>query len=235
MPPGIRVRLVCFLIAAVASNVILQAEPLRPFSTFGYVGDFAGVLDPASVESLDELCYRLEHWTGTELDVITVQSLGDSSQTYALRVFNEQNESAGSGKRRILILFGSQERKFTIIAGPEEQPILSGKVQQYQREAVPYLRRHQDGTAIALMTRRIAEEVAADARVGLKEVNDQAPLGEWAPVAQPYDVLTRTLRAMIVLWLVVIVVVVFMKTFRRKRPAKPALTLLEIGNEPCKT
>jgi uncharacterized membrane protein YgcG len=102
----VRVRLLCVLIAAAASNVILQAEPLRPFSPHGYVGDFANVLDAASAESLDELCYRLEHWTGTQLNVLTVQSLGgDSSRTYAFRVFNAQSEVPESGKRRIVISF----------------------------------------------------------------------------------------------------------------------------------
>jgi len=230
MLPDVPIRIVCVLIAALASNVILQAEPLRPFSPHGYVGDFAKVLDPASAESLDELCYRLEHWTGKQLNVITVQSLGgDSSRTYAFRVFNAQSEFPESGNRRIVILFGAQEGKFAVIAGGEARPMLSGKVRQYQREALPYLRRHQNGPALALMTRRIAEDIAADAQVGLKEVNDDLPLGTWSPVAQPYDVLTESLRAVLVLWLIVIVGIVLVRKLRNRGPAKPALTLLEIG------
>jgi uncharacterized membrane protein YgcG len=232
---GVQVRLLCVLIAAVASNVILRAEPLRQISTHGYISDFANVLDPGSAESLDELCYRLEHWTGTPLDAITVPSLGGgSSREYALRVFNEQSEFPESANRRIVILFGAKERKFTIIAAPEVQAILSGKVRQYRREVVPYLRRHQDGAALAHMTRRIAEDVALDAQVGLKEVNDDIPLGEWAPVAQPYDVFTRSLRVMIVLWSLVIVARFLVKRLRGRRPAKPALTFVVIENEPLK-
>ena len=235
MLPDVRIRLLCVLIAALASNVILQAEPLRPFSPHGYLGDFANVLDPASAESLDELCYRLEHWTGTQLNVITVQSLGgDSSRTYAFRVFNAQSEVPESGKRRIVILFGSQEGKLTIIAGGEVRPILSGKVRRYQREVLPYLRRHQYGPALALMTRRIAEDIAADAQVELKEVNDNLPLGTLKPIAQPYDELTESLRAVVVLWLIVIVGIVLVKKLRRRAPAKQALTLLEIRNEICR-
>jgi len=231
----VRVRLLCVLIAAAASNVILQAEPLPPFSPHGYVSDFANVLDPASAESLDELCYRLEHWTGTQLNVRTVQSLGgDSSRTYAFRVFNAQSEVPESGKRRIVILFGSQEGKLTIIAGGEVRPILSGEVRRYQREVLPYLRRHQYGPALALMTRRIAEDIAADAQVELKEVNDDLPLGTLKPIAQPYDELTESLRAVVVLWLIVIVGIVLVKKLRRRAPAKQALTLLEIRNEICR-
>ena len=233
MLPDVRVRLLIVLIAAVASNVILQAEPLGPFSSRGYVGDFANVLDPASAESLDDLCWRLDYWTGTQLNAITVQSLGrDSSQTYALKVFsalNAQSEVPESGKRRIVILFGAQEGKFTIIAGGEVRPILAGKVRRYQHQVLPYLRTHQYGPALALMTRRIAEDIAADSQVGLKEVKHEAPLGTWSPVAQPYDVLTESLRAMVVLWLIVIVGIVLVKKLRRRRPAKPALTFLKIG------
>src|SRR5215472_18209254 len=184
MLPDVRIRLLCVLIAAMASNMILQAEPLRPFSPHGYLGDFANVLDPASAESLDELCYRLEHWTGTQLNLITVQSLGgDLSRSYALSVFNAQSQVPDSGKRRIVILFRSQEGKFTIIAGGEVRPILSGKVRRYQHQVLPYLRTHQYGPALALMTRRIAEDIAADSQVGLKEVKHEAPLGTWSPVA----------------------------------------------------
>jgi hypothetical protein len=99
---------------------------------------------------------------------------------------------------------------------------------------VPYLRRHQDGAALAHVTRRIAEDIALDAQVGLKEVNNDIPLGEWAPVAQPYDVFTRSLRVMIVLWSLVIVAILLVKRLRRRRPANPALTFLVIGKEPCK-
>ena len=234
MRQGVRVRLLYVLIA-VASNLTLQAEPLRQVSTHGYVSDFANVLDPASAESLDDLCNRLEYWTGTELNAVTVQSLGGvSSQNYALGVFKTRNFPQ-NGKRRIIILFGAQERRLTIIAGGEVRPILSGKVPQYQREVLPYLKRHQDAAAIALMTRRIAEDIAADAQVALKEVNAQAPLGEWSPAAQPYDVLTRSLRVMIVLWFVVIAVIVLMKRLRRRRPAKQtALTFVVIGHQPAK-
>jgi uncharacterized membrane protein YgcG len=237
MPQGVRIRLLCVAFAALAPTLILQAEPLRQVSTHGYVSDFANVLDSASAESLDELCYRLEHWTGTPLNAITVPSLGgDSSQTYALRVFNEHSEFPESGKRRIVILFGAQERRFTIVAGAEVRPILSGKVQQYQREVIPYLRRHQDGPAIALMTRQIAEDIAADAQVGLKEVTDDRGLvGTWAPVAQPYNVLIEICRAVIALWVVATFIVIVLKTVRRRRPAGPALTLLQVGNGPQTT
>jgi hypothetical protein len=84
------------------------------------------------------------------------------------------------------------------------------------------------------MTRRIAGDIAADAQVELKEVNDDLPLGTWKPLAQPYDELTESLRAAAVLWLIVIVGIVLVKKLRRRGSAKPALTLLEIGNEPCR-
>lgn len=237
MLQGVRVRLLSVLIVAIASNLTLRAEPFRPFSTHGYISDFANVLDSASADSLDDLCYRLDYWTDTQLNAVTVPSIGgNSSQNFALRVFNGQNEFLVPGKRRIVILFGAQERKITIIAGAEVRPVLSGKVRQYQREVLPYLQRHQDGQAIAFLTNRIAEDIAADAQVGLKEVYsyDYKALGGWAPVAQPYDVLVRSLRVMIVLWLVVLVAIMFVKRVRRRRPAKPELTFLVIPNEPLK-
>jgi uncharacterized membrane protein YgcG len=235
MLQAVRVRLLWVLVAAAALSLNLQAEPLRQISPHGYVSDFANVLDPASMESLDELCYRLEHWTGTPLNAVTVPSLGgDSSQTFALKVFNEQSEFPGSPSRRIVILFGAKERKFTIIAAAEVRPILSGKVRQYQREVARYLRQHQDGAAIALLTRRIAEDIALEAQVGLKEVNDYVPLGDWAPVAQPDQVFKESLGAMAALWSVVIAAIFLVKRLRRGRPAKPALAFVVIGNEPAK-
>jgi uncharacterized membrane protein YgcG len=233
---GVRARLLCALIVAAVSNQILHAEPLRQISARGYVSDLANLLDPASMDSIDELCYRLDYWANTQLNTITVPSLGeDLSQPYALQLFKGlSSESPESGKRRIVILFASRERKFTIIAGGEVRPLLSGRVRRYQREVDPYLKGHQDGAAIALMAKRIAEDIAADAEVGLKEVNSEAPFRNWSPVAQPYDVLTKSLRAMFILWLVAVVVIILMKTLRHRRPAKSELTLLVVGNEPRK-
>lgn len=237
MLQAVRVRLLCVLVAAVASSLTLRAEPLRQISTHGYISDFANLLDPASAESLDEVCYRLEYWTGTPLNAITVPSLGgDLSRDYALKVFKEQSEFPESAHRRIVVLFGAKERKFTIIATPEVQAILSGRVRQYRREMVPYLRRHQDGAALAHVTRRIAGDIALDAQVGLKEVrgDDYRALDEWNPVAQPDYVFKECLGAMAVLWSVVIGAIFLVKRFRRGRPKKPALTFLVIENEPLK-
>src|SRR5262245_23161372 len=158
------------LLAALASPCLLNGEPTAQLISRGYVSDFANVLDSNSAKSIDELCYRLEHWTGAQINVVTVHSLdGAAVENYTVSLFNQWREDPYSDLG-VLILFAAQEQRYSIVITPRLQPILSGKVGKYEQEAIPYLNHQQYGPAMTLITRRVAEAIAADAQVGMRAV-----------------------------------------------------------------
>lgn len=217
-----RISRLSVLLMTVASYGLLRAQTqqLSP----RYVRDLANVLDPASKESIDELSYRLEHWTGAQMDIVTVRSLGpNTSRKSALNLFDESDRYPVRGNDRLVVLFVLNNDRFIIVAGPRLQSILSHRIRAYEKETHPYLEHHQYASAIALLAERIAEAIANDAHVGLRPVNDSAPLGTWAPVAQPHDVLVRCLGIMVLFWTITIPLLLIARAIRARHPRTRAL------------
>jgi len=136
----------------------------EPTSSFSYIRDSANVLDPASLESIDDLTYCLENWTGAHIDIFTVRSLpGTSSRKAALSLFGELHNYPAADNERLLIVFVLKENRFVVVSGTRLQSILSQKINIYKKEATPLLRQHHYASAIALLTQRIADAIASDA------------------------------------------------------------------------
>jgi len=82
------------------------------------VSDFAGIVDPASVDSIEALALELKEKTGAELAVVTVQDLGgESIDPVAVELF-ERWGIGGKGKDDgVLILLALAERRVKIEVG----------------------------------------------------------------------------------------------------------------------
>ena len=73
-----------------------------------------------------------------------------------------------STNRGVLLLFAIDDHQYRTEVGYGLEPILpDGKVGGFGREAVPYLRQGNYDAAIELMTRRVADTIAADHGVTL--------------------------------------------------------------------
>ncbi|HTR46321.1 MAG TPA: TPM domain-containing protein [Verrucomicrobiae bacterium] len=173
--PHVKMRLLALLVAACAW--LVAAVPARAQSVEqvaaqakgGYVSDLAGVLSQSAKDQLTALCTEVDQKTQAQIAVVTVKSLNDQSVTdYSFDLATRMGIGPKSTNRGVLILVAPSEHKYWTQVAYGLEPILSdGKVGGFGREAVPYFRQNDFDGAILLMTRRVADVIAADRGVTL--------------------------------------------------------------------
>lgn len=167
------------IVASVAALLLLGAQKpaakapkeLRPQ---GYVNDFAGVLNAETKQKLDALCTEVDQKAHAQIAVVTVTSLaGESVEQFTVDLAMGWGIGPKGNSRGVLVLLAPSERKYRIDVGYGLEPILpDGKVGSFGREAVPLLRESDYGGAMMLMTRRVAETIAADKNVTLSSLSE---------------------------------------------------------------
>lgn len=142
----------------------------------GYVTDLAGVLSQSAKDQLTALCTEVDQKAQAQIAVVTVKSLeGDDVTDYAFSLATRLGVGPKSN-RGVLILVAPSEHKYSIQVGYGLEPILpDGKVGGFGREAVPYFRNNDYDAAILLMTRGVADVIAADRGVTLSGTPPTAP------------------------------------------------------------
>jgi uncharacterized protein len=175
-----RTRVAAIGFAVLAMVVCLRAEPIAQLKPSNYVNDFAGVLDPATVSRLNDLCRQVDEKAHAQIAVVTVKSVdGQDVVSYAVALYQKWGIGAKGKDRGVLILLATQDRKYWTTVGYGLEPILpDGKVGGFGREAVPLLRSGDYAGTVSLMTSRVAEVVAKDAGVTLEGLQvPPEPLG----------------------------------------------------------
>jgi uncharacterized protein len=156
----------------------------------GYVTDLAGVLSGSSKDQLAALCGEVEQKAQAQIAVVTVRSLeGDSVTNYAFQLATRLGIGPKSSDRGVLILVAPNEHQYSTQVGYGLEPILpDGKVGGFGREAVPYFRQNNYDGAILLMTRRVADVIAADRGVALAGTPPAAPRAEGGDKGLPASI-----------------------------------------------
>jgi uncharacterized protein len=159
-----------FLVSAVA-----RAEKTDQLKPQGYVNDFAGVLSPSAKAQLTALCTEVDQKAKAQIAVVTVKSLdGQPVEDFTLDLATKWGVGPKQSASGIMILFATEDRRSRVEVGYGLEPILpDGKVGGFLREAVPMLRGNDYDGALLLVTRRIADVIAADRGVTL---SGSAPL-----------------------------------------------------------
>jgi uncharacterized protein len=158
-------------IATRAAQVQTPQQVAAQAKTTGYVTDLAGVLTPGGRGRIEALCTELSQKADSEIAVVAVKSVGGAPiEDYAESLF----ESIGIGPKRqgrgVLILFATDDHKNRIQVGYALEPILpDAKAGDFLREAIPALRANDYDAALYLVTRRVADVIAADKGVTLSE------------------------------------------------------------------
>src|SRR5882724_9966621 len=170
LPVKWRLRVASIGLALLAMVVCLHAEPIAQLHPSNYVNDFAGVLDPATVARLNDLCRQVDEKAHAQIAVVTVKSVdGQDVVSYAVALYQKWGIGAKGKDRGVLILLATQDRKYWTAVGYGQEPILpDGKVGGFGREAVPLLRNGDYAGAVSLITSRVAEVIAKDAGVNLE-------------------------------------------------------------------
>src|SRR5579864_6632694 len=122
-------RLACFLSVALL-QLSAFAEKIEQLKPTNYVNDFAGVLDPNSVNQLNAMLHDLEQKTGAQVSVVTVKSLeGRTKEDFGNRLFKAWGIGGKKDDRGVLVLLAPNDRQYWVEVGYGLQPILpDGKV-----------------------------------------------------------------------------------------------------------
>src|SRR5712672_883508 len=165
------------IVAVVCLSIVLFAEPIKQLKPTGYVNDFAGVLDASSSEAIRNIAQQIDQKAKAQIAVVTVHSLdGSDIESYASDLYKAWGIGPKSSNRGVLILLAVDDHKRRIEVGYGLEPILpDGKVGGFGREAVPLLRQNQYGPALLLITKRVANVIAADAGVQLEGAEAPRP------------------------------------------------------------
>jgi uncharacterized protein len=156
---------VCVLTLVLAA----PAEPVSQLRPTDYVNDFAHVLDQNSIAQMDDICRQIEEKAHAQIAVVTVRSLdGADIESYAVDLFHQWGIGSKSKDSGVLILYAIDDHRARIEVGYGLEPILpDGKVTSFQREAIPLMRSGNYGQALLLVTTRVADVIAQDAKIQL--------------------------------------------------------------------
>ena len=133
------------------------------------VNDFAGILSPAELQSLEARCRDLREKTGAQLAVVTLKSLeGGQIDDFAVRLFKRWGIGRKSERDGVLLLVAIDDRKARIEVGYGLEPILpdalAGRI--LSEQLFPAFKQRQYGQGLQAAVERIAAIV---------EKNEPAP------------------------------------------------------------
>lgn len=143
----------------------------------GYVDDFANVLSASARAQITQLCTEVDQKAQAQIAVVTVRTLnGQSAFDYSLNLAMRWGVGPKQKDRGVLILVATEDHKYYTQVGYGLEGILpDGKVGGFGREAVPYFRQNNYDAGLLLMTKRVADVIAADRKIALSEEPAVAP------------------------------------------------------------
>lgn len=163
---------------AIASVVFVRASAEsvsqlpKPTS---YVEDFAGVIDAASKQQMEQLSREVYEKAHATIEVVTVHSLdGVPIDEFTTELEDKWKVGPKGSDRGVLMLLAINDRKRRIEVGYGLEGILNdAKVGDIGRSMVPMLQQSQYGPALLSSEEQIAKVIAADANVTLTMPTEQ--------------------------------------------------------------
>jgi uncharacterized protein len=135
-----------------------------------YVNDFAHVLSPDAVATLDRICAELDHSKAdAQVAVVTVRNLdGEDAAEWANELEDKWHMGKKGSDRGVLVLLAVDDHKYRIDVGYGLEGILNdAKVGDIGRSMVPELRAKNYDGAIEAAVGQVAQVIATDANVTL--------------------------------------------------------------------
>jgi uncharacterized protein len=180
-----RILLGAALLGCTLFGVARAESPDKLPKPTSYVSDFAGVIDPASKENIEQLAWQVYSQAHATIEVVTIKSL-DGQDIDAWTTALEDNWKAGpkSSDKGILMVFAIQDHKDRIEVGYGLEGILpDAKVGDIRRSMNSQLEQGQYGPAIQSGAEQIANVIAADANITLTPPQQtQAPIYQYRQV-----------------------------------------------------
>jgi uncharacterized protein len=154
-----------------------RAQAPEKLNVKNYVSDFANVLSSRGLQQLNALCAEVDQKTQAQIAVVTVKTLdGKPIEDYSIDLATRLGVGPKQSSRGVLVLVAVNDHQYRIEVGYGLEGILpDGKVGGFGRQAVPYFRQNNYEAALLLMTRRVADVIAADRGVTLTGTAPAAP------------------------------------------------------------
>jgi uncharacterized protein len=190
-------------------SATLRAEKVQDLpQPTNYVSDFAGVLSPQTLTSLNALCAQVDRVAHAQIAVVTVKSLdGEPIENFATALEDKWKVGKKGTDRGLLLIFATDDRKYRFEVGYGLEGILpDGRVGTIGRQMVPYLQQKDYDSAITLAVQQVASVIAADAGVTL----NTAPRTYARTAPQPVQL---TLGQLVVLGIILLLVIFFLARF----------------------
>jgi uncharacterized protein len=166
-----------FLLLAILSVRPAPAEQWQKLNVQGYVNDFAGVLNPATVQGLTQLCTEVDQKAKAQIALVTIKSLeGDPVEDFANHLFQKWGVGYKGTDRGVMVLLSVGDHRYWTEVGYGLEPILpDGKVGRFGRDMIPLLRQGNYSSALLQMVSQIAEVIAQDSHVSLSHLAVSPP------------------------------------------------------------
>jgi uncharacterized protein len=128
----------------------------------GYVSDFAGVVDAASRQRLEQYCTTLQTATGVQIAIVTVPGLnGEPVDQFANDLFRKWGVGQKGKDNGVLLLLAIADRRNRLELGYGLEPaITDGLAGDVLRSMTPYLRAGRYGDALLEGTNEIGSRIA---------------------------------------------------------------------------
>ncbi len=185
MKPIFRWLAIFLLVLSPAAVLTAETVDSLPAPT-GYVNDFAGVLSPQTVQSVDDLCAAVDRQAHAQIAVVTIKTLdGDQSiEEFATALEEKWKVGAKGTDRGVLMVLVMNPRRGRIEVGYGLEGILNdAKVGDIGRSMVPAAEQGDYNRAVPLGVGQIARIIATDAGVTLTR-----PGGQYGRQTQPVPV-----------------------------------------------
>jgi uncharacterized protein len=163
-------RLSILVLLAASSAWAVDWKALKPQ---GYVSDFAGAIDAASRQQLENYCTIVERSTGAQMALVTIPSLeGEPIEDVANTIFRGWGVGQKGKNEGILLLLAIGDKRSRLEIGYGLEPILpDGLDGSILREMRPALRQQQYGEAMMAAAATLGNAIAQ-----AKHVTLNAPL-----------------------------------------------------------
>jgi uncharacterized protein len=164
-------RWLAVVLLVLAPSAFLMAESVSSLpAPTGYVNDFAGVLSPSTIRSVDALCAQVDSKAHAQIAVVTIKTLDNdqSIEEFATQLEDKWKVGPKGSDRGVLMVLVMQPRRGRIEVGYGLEGILNdAKVGDIGRSMVPAAQQGDYNTAVPLGVGQLARVIAADAGVTL--------------------------------------------------------------------
>lgn len=168
--------LLCFVMALLIPQVLVAQQLPQPR---GYVSDYAGVIESAEAQAMEQLIGAVREATGAEIAVVTVETYAPygSIEQFSLALAESWGVGTAGEDTGVVLVLAMSEREIRIEVGYGLEGVLpDGRVGAIiDRQMLPELRQGRWGAGLLSGVRGVAGYIAEEYAVDLSQYGARRP------------------------------------------------------------